>query len=325
MAAGCGEPGTQVLPTDWTVEQPLTELCVEAPRAVEVELPADALGLTILSWAGPEELAGLDRIELPSGELLIDGGIHAGAEWITTRAPMQHVLAVPLTSAMTGGTLPSGAWRLDFAPRTKRACLWVRRGEFDGGWVDVDVYLGTGVDELTVTTQLEYALPVAGLELGEVTVRSLDADRADTLDDLAALFGRTEPAAAPTVRLLALPTLLDEQFPNSTVWGQVFEVPGAPVLDGDPRAGIAIRVGASAATIRHELGHLGGLFHTTRGPGIHDPLDDTPACPAEVYDVDVVPRGCEDFGNMMFPGRPDGGITPEQTRVIAGSLLYRAR
>jgi hypothetical protein len=76
-----------------------------------------------------------------------------------------------------------------------------------------------------------------------------------------------------------------------------------------------------AARVRHETGHLAGLFHTSDEYGF-DPLGDTAEC---THPDDEL---CPDADNVMFPRAtahaPRTELSAAQARVVLGSTLYRA-
>jgi hypothetical protein len=133
-----------------------------------------------------------------------------------------------------------------------------------------------------------------GISLGEITYRDIDASYAviETFDgpesDLIQMF--EESAGNPTgLNMFFVDELSAGQFGGfGMVLGIAGGIPGPPLLQGSPRSGVAVAVkpveGAPASletTMAHEAGHFLGLFHTSEqnffgGPGIHDPLPDTP-------------------------------------------------
>ena len=70
----------------------------------------------------------------------------------------------------------------------------------------------------------------------------------------------------------------------------------------------------TATLIAHELGHQLGLFHTTEADGsAHDPISDTPECPAAQFDH-----------NRDGMVDPDEGLDWE-TIADVGAQLYGTR
>ncbi len=133
-----------------------------------------------------------------------------------------------------------------------------------------------------------------------------------TIDEraqLQALF-----ALANTSPVVGLSYFVVDRFTfSSGLLGLAGGLPGSPGLEGVDRAGVAIpyaQFGGDAAALAqvmaHEAGHYLGLFHTTESDGqTHDPLDDTPACPASLDtngDGRVDSTECQAHGadNIMF-------------------------
>jgi hypothetical protein len=101
-------------------------------------------------------------------------------------------------------------------------------------------------------------------------------------------------------------------------------IPGAAMLHGTVKSGVAYIPSGDAvydgSVLAHEIGHLGGLFHTTESSeDAVDPLSDTPTC-ANIGN----PNSCPDISNVMFPIAYGGAtLTPLQARTLQGSALYR--
>jgi len=138
---------------------------------------------------------------------------------------------------------------------------------------------------------------------------------------LGALLALSARAPAETLSLFVVGDIV-LGGPGLSLWALSGAIP-VPPLPGSPRSGVAFNGGVLAVdpiwagqVMAHEIGHALGLYHTTErqalatspsGPraAIHDPLDDTAACPLEAdADGDHVlsARECgpHDAANLMF-------------------------
>jgi hypothetical protein len=104
-------------------------------------------------------------------------------------------------------------------------------------------------------------------------------------------------------------------------------VPGSPMRHGTRQSGLAYEPSGDAAydatVLMHEMGHVGGLFHTTEFQITEtDPLSDTAECDSAT--IGTNPGACPDKTNIMFP-MAYGATTfsAGQQLVLHGSALYR--
>jgi hypothetical protein len=104
-------------------------------------------------------------------------------------------------------------------------------------------------------------------------------------------------------------------------------IPGSPTVNGTTISGVAYQPSGDPSydvtVLRHEIGHLAGLFHTTEFATTDtDPISDTLECVAAT--IQATPEKCPDVVNTMFPiafGNTE--LSDAQKRVIQGSALYR--
>ncbi|MEO0322844.1 MAG: hypothetical protein AAF447_07790 [Myxococcota bacterium] len=142
------------------------------------------------------------------------------------------------------------------------------------------------------------------LRFVDVAARFQRIERIEGPGDLPALFAEAEPAPG-------LHVFLVERLGSSAVAaGASGGLPGPAFAPGSPTSGVAVALGLLRDPLRlgramaHESAHWLGLFHTSEGGLLADPLSDTPLGPGEA-------------DNLMFPAL-DGGteLTPEQGAVL---------
>lgn len=175
------------------------------------------------------------------------------------------------------------------------------------------------------------------------------SDGFGTLDDDAELDALLELLEArsgpePVAHVILVDTI--RSGPGKTVLAKTTGVPGAPAHPALPRrAAVVLALDAlpadadrAGAMLSHELGHLLGLRHTSEADGArHDPIADTPECPAELASqvLDGIEpllsaEDCEAHGgtNLMFYTPSKSGMTQEsltegQRWVLSRSPLVR--
>jgi hypothetical protein len=308
-------------------------------KATSFPVPDRALGLTVLVEAPKvDDIIGIAKLAPP-----------AGGDVIFNYAMPDHAATVFANYGWVGGGNPQadsaaawpmqqGTWTLQLGDDngsvpSARVRVWVRRtedGAFHGGVVDVNVFLIPGVaSQNYVNTVLgEMFAKYAGLELGAVTFHPLDASAAIIEDDdeyQQMLSSSAGVGAAPALNLFVIENFSPDTFGGAI--GIAGGIPGSPMHHGTSMSGIAYAPQGNpqydATILRHELGHLAGLFHTTEAALEEtDPLSDTAGCTMAM--VNANPDACPDVTNTMFPyanGATD--LTPAQERVLQGSAMYR--
>ncbi|XXX82589.1 hypothetical protein WMF30_27940 [Sorangium sp. So ce134] len=308
--------------------------------AVPVEVPPGTLGITAVaqlvtsspSW----DPVGIESITGPDGRLLVaDYSIpgtmaHFYNHGIGTAAVPQTGTAadVPLVPGTywirvgggTSGTLEEPA----------HLSVWRRQtldGRFHGGRIDINAFIAANAIS---EEYMLYALRSAyggfvGLDVGNITIHRLGSEWSvideellpSVLEQTAGALGR------PALNVVAVSELAGR------LEGAAGATPSAPsvaVEHGTHLSGIVVTLfgdlEADAVILRHELGHFAGLFHTTEfEAGFADPLDDTSRC----EDVISLYDRCPDYNNIMFPTGGDfsSTITPQQTRIVQASAVYR--
>jgi hypothetical protein len=304
-------------------------------------VPDRALGLTALVTApDPAAVVGLRRLRPPVGGSVIydfamtdhDAQVFVGAGWIGGASPQ--------SDAQNAVPVQEGEWTISLGDDDESIALadvrvWVRRtedGVFHGGALDVNVFTAPGVADTAYVDQVLSAMfagGYAGLSLGQVAHHALDGAFTvlETHDEYRQMLQTQSAAAAssPAVNLFVVADFGDDDFGGAI--GIAGGVPGSAADHGTNRSGVAYQpsgnVGYDATVLAHEIGHLGGLFHTTEFKiDETDPLSDTATCPQATIQQD--PAACPDEGNTMFPIAYGGtSLSAAQQRVLQGSALYR--
>jgi hypothetical protein len=307
---------------------------------ISIDVPADAFGATIVARADAE--LGLSSLESSDARMVIDNfGLDGVERYVSKRplqSPAQTVLAAALPqsdSALAGDGLP-GTWALMLGalsgeppPTEVVLSMWLRRG-VDlqlKGQIDVNWFMADGVaSDAHVSEVVERALAgFAGLQLGVVERYTLASGAAlvDNEEQYAGLVAQTATARrAPALNVIAVS---DASGLFGSPVGRAGGIPGLPAEHGSELSAAVIELSGDperdAEVLRHETGHMGGLFHTSDSAGV-DALADTPMC----ADVMSDPTSCPDVGNVMFPqaaGAARVSLSASQQRVVLASTLFR--
>ncbi|MDI3291033.1 hypothetical protein [Polyangium sp. 15x6] len=302
------------------------------------EVPDRALGLTVaVGAANVNDVVGISRLRPPSGEPVIFNYAMPNKSNLAFASYGWVGGANPQSDAPNAWPMQQGQWRIslgddDGSVKSAHVDVWIRRtkdGLFHGGVVDVNVFLAPNSTTQNYVNQVlsDMFVDYAGLGLGKVTFLPLDASFT-TVDDfneyrnlLASSAGVVD---APALNLFVIGSFGSEFGQAIGVAGGI---PGSPALHGTTMSGVAYMPSGNpeydATVLRHEVGHLAGLFHTTEfSIEETDPLSDTVECPTSVMQSN--PENCPDTTNTMFPiayGALD--LTEAQKRVLQGSALYR--
>ncbi|MCG3172428.1 MAG: hypothetical protein GMKNLPBB_00580 [Myxococcota bacterium] len=182
----------------------------------------------------------------------------------------------------------------------------------------------------------------AGIEVGDV--KYLDITGADR--DKFAVIDTNEGADSEFAQLMTLsknagndyvniffPKEIAGDEPGFTILGISSGIPGPPLTQGTIKSGTIVallpdwrkRLDRVTGTITHEVGHFFGLYHTSEADGkFHDPLTDTPECPASkdankdgrVDLVECVGAGGDNLMFWLSSGKPDLVLSPNQSFVL---------
>lgn len=303
--------------------------------ARKLPIPDRALGFTILTEASGG--IGVDILRPPSGSAVITDFAIPGTG-VANFAGLDALAAANAQSDLPSALpVQAGDWLYivagDGVP-TVRSRAWVRRtedGAFHGGLIDIHVRIaGTAANQNYMNAVLvamfeDYYGPLIGLGLGTVTFGSVDGsyEFINNHDEYRQLLAaNTAGGSAPAVNLFVVGGF-GGNLENAL--GVAGGVPGAPMVHGTVMSGVAYTptgdVDYDASVLAHEIGHLGGLFHTTESQiSAFDPLGDTPTCPT----INQNPNSCPDVTNVMFPIAYGGyQLTSSQVTVLRGSALYR--
>lgn len=301
------------------------------------EVPEHALGITaIVEAPGIDDVIGISRIRPPKGDPVIFDYSVAG------KTNYAFVKQGWVGGATVQSDLPqawpvqSGLWRIllgsDGPLEAPNVRVWIRQtedGVFHGGVVDVNVFIAPNATTQNYldTVFADLFKDYGGLKLGNVNFLSLDSAFSviDSYEQYRALLASSfVVSATPALNMFVI-----NKFGNE--FGQAIGVaggiPGSATVHGTTMSGVAYQPsgnpGYDAAVLRHEIGHLAGLFHTTELVSEDtDPISDTLECAAAT--IQSKPETCPDAMNTMFPiafGHTD--LTSAQVRVIQGSALYR--
>ena len=211
-----------------------------------------------------------------------------------------------------------------------RLGVWRRQtldGNFHGGLLDVNVFIAgdAATPEYMSGVVADAFADYAGLVLGAVTYSALGAEY-ETLDSEPQVFDALAQTAGapgrPAINVIVVSVLTGEL---ESAHGLAAGIPGVALEHGTHASGVIMTTTNQSwldrIVLRHEVGHLAGLFHTTEiESNIGDRLGDTPLCEDVVNQLDA----CPDALNVMFPFPGFGDeFSAMQARVIEGSALYR--
>ncbi len=322
-------------PTEDITEIPVGSLSMGIAKAFPI--CGRTLGFTALVTSpDPNDVIGVARLRNPDIKSVIDNFAMAGHTTAVFGDYGWVGAANPQSDTPEALPVQEGNWRItlgddDGSLMSGDVTVFARRtmdGAFHGGVVDVNIFLLQGAaTENYVKSVVNKMFPYAGLELGTVKVYPLAAQYAtvSSSQELNALLASSKGiGTTPALNLFVIGSF-GAGFGDAI--GVAGGIPGSPMRQGTGMSGVAYlpsnMSGYDASVLRHETGHLAGLFHTTEyAIQETDPLSDTVTCSFATMQNN--PQQCPDVDNAMFPiafGAVD--FTAAQERMIHGSMLYR--
>jgi hypothetical protein len=301
-------------------------------------IPDKTLGFTVQIEGGQlTDVVGVYRLRPPTGGSVIINFSMAGHQ--TQLFGGQGFIGASDPQADSADAYPvkDGTWKLtlgsDGASGDKaHARVWARRtndGAFHGGVLDVNLIIVPGAASASYMNQVLAAFfPYAGIEKGAVDTyqASSSFSTINSVDEYREMLATSAAVPnAPAVNLFVVDDFADSAYGGAI--GVSGGIPGSPMRHGTVQSGLAYEPSGDpnydATVLMHEIGHLGGLFHTTEfAIAETDPLGDTPECPAAT--IASKPDTCADKDNVMFPiAYGATAFSAGQLNVLHGSALYR--
>lgn len=301
-----------------------------------VDVPADAISLSLEGEMGTGDAVGLAELTGPGGKVYENTSSTGAFIWI----PGDEVGSptVPNTDRSDVQLVPGGGtysfrlfrWSGTGATMKVRAIVERRPGpNATIGVLDLDVWLANAITPKAATAStdvylqqvldaMDTILSQAGVRLGDVRYHDVtDAKYDDVTDsEFPPMLRLTASVADPRLNLFFVRTAL-----GGGVLGVSATIAG-PLRNGTGLSGIMSLYGGgySASLLglvaAHEIGHYLGLYHTAESDGSHDFVDDTAECPASGTSAACPTAG----GGYLMHWQAVGGttISPGQAHVIVG-------
>ncbi len=303
-----------------------------------IPIPDKTLGFTIQAEGqDAAAIVGIYRLRPPiGGSVILDFAMVGHTN--QTFGGLQFISAAdPQSDSADAWPVKTGTWKATLGSDNNSGTsahlrAWVRRtsdGVFHGGVLDVNLFVVQGVATQAYLNQvMDKFFPYVGLAKGTVTMYSPDPSYAtiNSVDEYRALLQTSAPLPdAPAINLFVVDDFADGAYGGAI--GVAGGIPGSPMRHGTPQSGLAYQptgdTNYDATILMHEIGHLGGLFHTTEFAITEtDPLSDTSECAHST--IVNNPDACADKTNVMFPiAYGATTFSPAQLNVLRGSALYR--
>jgi hypothetical protein len=278
------------------------------PVAVEVPEGAGSVMAWCGNW-GDATLGALWFLDSPSGTRVHDGDNPKPS----FRADFLDDMAPALVPLAPGLDLATGAWNFDWFVGVGHSgsvdCGAVIRPDEPGeaALVSVDIVLVglEGVDAASAEDNADLQAVLAHFEAewasagltpaytfkdfgGDVNTYAVVDVTDDDYAEFNDLLRTAQPADDRAMTFFLVSEIANGSADGATILGLSAGPPGAAAVQGTSKSGVVISAVDYDSTpervakiMAHEGGHFLGLYHTSEKAGDqHDPLDDTPQCPA---------------------------------------------
>ena len=301
-----------------------------------VDVPADAISLSLEGVMTPGSAAGLAELTGPSGKVYENTSGTGAYIWI----PGDEVFSPTLPNTdhtdvqlePGGGTYSFRLYRYSGTATTIKVRAIVERRPGNTGSVgnlDLDVWLAKVITPKAATaatdTRLQATLSAidailaqAGIHLGDIRYHDVTDP---TYDDV------TDPEFGPMLQLTSAVTTprLNLFFVRTALGGGVLGVAATlagPRINGTQLSGVmSLYDGGYTSNFiglvsAHEIGHFLGLYHTAESNGANDFINDTNNCPATGTNAGCLTSG----GGYLMHWQAVGGsnLSAAQRMVIRG-------
>ena len=309
--------------------------------SLQVDVPADAISLTVEAVGASGNAFGLGELLGPGGQVYENLQLTGAYIWLpgsdvfSTTLPNTDRTNVQLVPG--GGTYTFRIRRMSGSASSVqvRAIVERRPNGPDGiDLLDLNVWLAAGlsVDAASAPSDtrlqsilgaLDAILAQRAIRLGEIAYYDVSDPAYDVVssdDEFAQMLKTTSAASDVRLNLFFVKTAL-----GGSVVGVAATIAG-PKLNGTAVSGaMSVYDGFSPSLVgliaAHEIGHFLGLYHTVEQGGAHDFVDDTADCPASGTDAVCTTVG----GGLLMHWQAVGGttLTVGQGRVLRSHPLLR--
>lgn len=305
---------------------------------LDVDVPSDAISLTIECVGAPGQTFGLGTLTGPGGKVyenLASTGAYVwvpGTQAFSTTVPNTDRTDVQLVPG--GGTYTFRVRRFSGTGTAQVRAIVERRpgGVAVGGVLPLNVFLAEGLSVSAATapsdTRLQAILASMEQILSQQGISLGDIDYYDVTDPAYNVVSESEfPTMLATWTATAAEPRMNLFFVQTAIGGGVVGVSAAlsgPKQNGTTVSGaMSVYSGFSTGTVgliaAHELGHFLGLYHTVEQTGQHDFIDDTAECLPSGTNAACAVSGGGYLMHWQALGNSD--ITDGQGRVLLSHPL----